>query len=150
MIVDDTVSTPEGRDAWAAASAPALRLAAEAGSAGAQAQLGLRLLKGEGGVAKDASLAADWLRRAAEQGDPRSEALLGALFLRGGKESEFDLGMDLVHSAASHGVGAAARVIDAARGSGAERVLTPFDATSQVGHVVSVAEEEGPGLHVPF
>ena len=146
LLVDDTVATPEGRSAWALASAPALRAAAEAGSAGAQAQLGLRFLKGEGGVAKDSSLAADWLRRAAEQGDPRSEALLGALFLRGGKEAEFDLGMDFVHSAASHGVDAVARVIDAARGSGGRRE-TRADAFNLNG---DGTDADGPGLHVPF
>ena len=98
---------------------PPLELAdkAAAGSAPAQCQLGERYLRGIRGVPKDLALAALWLQRAADAGLPRSEALLGALFLRGdavfvSAEADFDLGLDLVHRAAEHGVVAAQHLVD--------------------------------------
>ena len=98
---------------------PPLRLADEAaaGSAAAQGELGERYLRGVRGVPKDLALAALWLQRAADAGLPRSEALLGALFLRGeavfvSAEADYDLGIDLVHRAAEHGVVAAQHLID--------------------------------------
>jgi len=109
---------------------PAARLAAEAaaGSAAAQGQLGERYLRGVRGVHKDLALAALWLQRAADAGLPRSEALLGALFLRGeavfvSAEADFDLGLDLVHRAADHGVAAAQHLVDRLHEDGAGELL---------------------------
>ena len=113
-----TLAAASHEDA-AFAKLPPLRLADEAaaGSAAAQGELGERYLRGVRGVPKDLALAALWLQRAADAGLPRGEALLGALFLRGeavfvSAEADYDLGIDLVHRAAEHGVVAAQHLID--------------------------------------
>ncbi len=60
-----------------------LRQSAEGGGSAAQLMLGLAYRRGDGGLPKDAALAARWLEKAAVQGNAYAENELGDLYLEG-------------------------------------------------------------------
>jgi TPR repeat protein len=60
-----------------------LSLGAERGSAAAQLMLGLAYLRGDGGLPKNAAVAAGWLEKSAVQGNAYAENELGDLYTQG-------------------------------------------------------------------
>lgn len=96
----------------------ALRREAEAGSASAQNDLGVRYLVGRG-VAQDFTVAAEWLRRAAAQDMTNAQYNLGVLYDSGrGVDPDPTEALIWFHSAAEKGHGRAQMAVAAAYAAG--------------------------------
>ena len=87
---------------YSQASAQRLK-AAEQGDVGAQLQLGLQYLHGEG-VQRDAVQAAVWIQKAAEAGHPKAQFMLGNLYYFGrGTEKDYNQAVLWYRKAADQG-----------------------------------------------
>jgi len=83
---------------------PMIKRQAERGSDGAQVLLGGMYLRGDGGVPRDASLAAEWFEKAALQGNAYAQMKLGDLYETGeGVEKNAAIAADWREKAANRG-----------------------------------------------
>lgn|GEM_PF-4616325 len=74
------------------------------GNVKAQLNLGLMYMKGDGGMPKDASKAAEWFQKAADQGNVKAQFYLGEMYLHGvGVPKNGPKASELLRAAADQG-----------------------------------------------